>query len=146
MPSPEEARLWAQLGVDSRIEYVRWVILSALITNARDGWERTGSVSGLTTGDLVKKLLVEDGAFTGSLRDTMRIVRSEKSQHRQETRAALATLLLDDMVRNPVGGFTDVWHLSEKSRTRIASTGHSSEWRLTPLERGRRMLGMKSSV
>lgn len=149
MPSPEDATLWAQHGCDNRLEYVRWVVIAALIKKDREDREQRAQLTnGLTTGELTKTLLVADGAFSGSLKDFARQVRSEAGLQRQEVRAALATLLLDEMVQNPeTGRHPDVWRLTPKSLDRIRSGDpRTAEWNLTREERGRRMLGMKSSV
>ncbi len=142
MPYPDPA-------FETRMEYVRWVIVSALIRRDREERDKSGGSSGLTTTELVRALVIEDGAFTGSLRDIARQVRSEKTLQRQETRAAIATLLLDGMLVNPsTGRHPDVWRLSQTSLDRInrPSGARSEEWRLTREQRGLRMLAMKSSV
>ncbi len=138
MPFPDPA-------FESRMEYVRWVIVSALIGNDREG-RSVGSVSGCTTGVFVRALLREDGSFAGSLRDVERQVRSERSSHRIEVRAALATLLLDGLVKPATERHADLWHLSDKSRDRVRGNRVGELWGLTAEEKARKVTAMKSSV
>lgn len=90
----------------TRMEFVRWVIVTALLKVP---------TFGATTTELTTALIREDGALSGSLRENFRAARSERDgSPRQEVRAALATLLLDELVRNPdTGRHPDVWHLTK---------------------------------
>ncbi len=107
-----------------RHDFVRSLILSALDAEHAGFKERLLSTdqtkhffAGLTTLDLTRMLIQQDGTFPGRPHAAERLLNSPNSVYVREVRAALAVLLLEGRVRNPATGrHPDVWHLVKGPR------------------------------